>query len=104
MVINISHFDTKLQIPTYTKEQIKNCLAEYLFADTEFAITHIDVNSTNPAELEKYKDMTAQFSNGKKVYFASEEIREKVYPVKSDGAAYGSLVLRFARFHTLQRL
>ena len=92
MIINISHFDTKLQIPTYTKEQIKNCLAEYLFADTEFAITHIDVNSTTPAELEKYKDMTAQFSNGKKVYFASEEIREKVYPVKSDGAAYGSLV------------
>ena len=92
MAINIPHFDTKLQACTDIKEQIKNSLAEYLFPDTEFAIGNIYENSTTPKELEKYEEMTPQFSNGKKVYFGSKEVREKVYPNMSDGAAYGSLV------------
>jgi hypothetical protein len=92
MAINIPHFDTKLQARTDIKEQIKNSLAEYLFPDTEFAIGNIYENSTTSKELEKYEEMTPQFSNGKKVYFGSKEVREKVYPNMSDGAAYGSLV------------
>jgi hypothetical protein len=92
MAINISHFDTKLQTLTGTEEKIKNSLAEYLFPDVEFALTNIYENSTTPEELQFFEDKTAQFSNGRKVYFASDEVREKVYPLKSDGAAYGSLV------------
>ena len=92
MTINIPHFDTKLQALTDIKEQVKNSLAEYLFPDAEFAVGNIYENSTTPNELEKYEDMTPQFSNGKKVYFGSKEVREKVYPNMSDGAAYGSLV------------
>lgn len=92
MTINISYFDTKLQVSTDIKEQVKNTLAEYLFPDTEFAVGNIYENSTTPEELEKYEDMTPQFSNGKKVYFSSTEVREKIYPNLSDGAAYGSLV------------
>lgn len=92
MTINISYFDTKLQAPVDIKEQVKNTLAEYLFPDTEFAVGNIYENSTTPEELEKYEDMTPQFSNGKKVYFGSTEVRAKLYPNLSDGAAYGSLV------------
>ena len=92
MTLNILHFDTKLQAPTDIKDVVKNSLAEYLFPDTKFAAGNIYENSTTPKELEKYGDMTPQFSNGQKVYFGSHEVREKVYPNKSDGAAYGSLV------------
>jgi hypothetical protein len=92
MTINLPHFDTKLQALTNIKEQVKNSLAEYLFPDTEFAVGHIYENSTTSKELEIYEEMTPQFSNGKKVYFGSSEVREKVYPNMSDGAAYGSLV------------
>jgi hypothetical protein len=41
--------------------------------------------------------MTAQFSNGKKVYFGTNEVRDKVYPNMSDGAAYGPWSSRLAR-------
>jgi hypothetical protein len=92
MTLNILHFDTKLQAPTDIKDVVKNSLAEYLFPDTKFAAGNIYENSTTPKELEKYEDMTPQFSSGKKVYFGSHEVREKVYPNRSDGAAYGSLV------------
>jgi hypothetical protein len=92
MTINIPHFDTKLNALTDIKEQVKNSLAEYLFSDTAFAVGNIYENSTTPKELEKYEEMTPQFSNGKKIYFGSKEVREKVYPNMSDGAAYGSLV------------
>lgn len=92
MTINLPHFDTKLQTATDIKEQVKNTVAEYLFPDTDFAVGNIYENSTTPEELEKYEDMTPQFSNGKKVYFGSTEVREKIYPNISDGAAYGSLV------------
>ena len=92
MAINLTYFDTKLHTPTGTEESVKNCLAEYLFPDTKFAVGHIYENSTTPSDLQNYNNLTPQFSNGEKVYFASAEIREKIYPTKSDGAAYGSLV------------
>lgn len=92
MAINLIYFDTKLQTPTGIEESVKNCLAEYLFPDTKFAVGHIYENSTTPEDLQNYHNLTPQFSNGEKVYFASHEIREKIYPTQSDGAAYGSLV------------
>jgi len=92
MALNIPHFDTKLQGITEINEKVENSLAEYLFPDTEFALTHIYENSTTPEELQKYQNLTPQFANGEKVYFASNEVREQLYPNKSDGAAYGSLV------------
>jgi len=92
MSITLSHFNTKLQVSTGTKEDLKNSLAEYLFPETEFAVTEIYEGCTTPDELNEYEGMTAQFSNGKKVYFGTNEAREKVYPNMSDGAAYGSLV------------
>jgi hypothetical protein len=91
MAINLTYFDTKLQTPTGIEESVKNCLAEYLFPDTKFAVGHIYENSTTPEDLQNYHNLTPQFSNGEKVYFASDEIREKIYPTQSDGAAYGSL-------------
>ena len=49
--------------------------------------------------------MSPQFSNGLKVYFASDEVREKVYPQMSDGAAYGSLIFTPCQdFKELQNL
>jgi hypothetical protein len=77
MTLNILHFDTKLQAPTDIKDVVKNSLAEYLFPDTKFAAGNIYENSTTPKELEKYEDMTPQFSNGKKVYFGSHEVERK---------------------------
>ena len=92
MSVSIPHFDTKLQTSTGAKEEVKNSLAEYLFPETEFAITEIYSGCTTPEDLREHQGMTAQFSNGKKVYFGTNEVRDKVYPNMSDGAAYGSLV------------
>jgi hypothetical protein len=92
MSITLPHFDTKLQASTGAKEEVKNSLAEYLFPETSFAITEIYSGCTAPEDLREHQGMTAQFSNGKKVYFGTNEVRDKVYPNMSDGAAYGSLV------------
>ena len=92
MAIKLSHFDTKLHADTGIKEEVRNTLAEYLFPDVEFAVGEIYPDATTKADLLQYKGKTAQFANGRRVYFASDEVREKVYPNMSDGAAYGSLV------------
>src|SRR4028118_544753 len=92
MSISIPHFDTKLQGFTGAKEEVKNSIAEYLFSETNWAITQIYEGCTTPEDLREYEEMTAQFSNGKKVYFGTSEVRDKVYPNMSDGAAYGSLL------------
>ncbi|HEY9599635.1 MAG TPA: hypothetical protein V6D33_18385 [Cyanophyceae cyanobacterium] len=91
MVIIALHFDSKLKTPKGTHQDINNSLAEYLFPETKFALAEIEEGVTKPEDL-ALPSMTPEFSSGKKVYFASEEIRDKVYPVLSDGAAYGSLV------------
>lgn len=92
MSITLTHFNTKLQASTGAKEDVKNSLAEYLFPETDFAVTEIYEDCTTPEDLKEYEGMTAQFSNGKKVYFGTNEVRDKVYPNMSDGAAYGSLM------------
>ena len=92
MSISIPHFDTKLQGFTGAKEEVKNSIAEYLFSETNWAITQIYEGCTTPEDLREYEGMTAQFSNGKKVYFGTSEVRDKVYSSMSDGAAYGSLL------------
>lgn len=92
MAIKLSHFDTKLHADTGIKEEVRNTLAEYLFPDVEFAVGEIYPDATTKADLLQYEGKTAQFANGRRVYFASDEVREKVYSNMSDGAAYGSLV------------
>ncbi|MBE9130090.1 hypothetical protein IQ258_29155, partial [Coleofasciculus sp. LEGE 07081] len=92
MTITVPHFDPLLKTPTGIEEPIKNSLAEYLFPDTQFAVGYIYEGSTTEEDLLEVGRMTPQFSNGTKVYFGSKEVREKVYPKDSDGAAYGSLV------------
>ncbi|MBE9128707.1 MULTISPECIES: hypothetical protein [unclassified Coleofasciculus] len=91
MSIIAAHIDPKLKTRKGTYQEINNSLAEYFFPDTQFAIAEIEENVTTPNDL-KLPNMTPEFSSGKKVYFASEEVRDKIYPVMSDGAAYGSLV------------
>jgi hypothetical protein len=48
MSVSIPHFDTKLQASTGAKEEVKNSLAEYLFPETDFAITEIYSELYNP--------------------------------------------------------
>lgn len=92
MTIELEHFDTKLRRNLDISEKVENSLAEYLFPETEFAIGAIYKDSTNPNDLREYNGKTLQFSSGERMYFATEEVRDLVYPNKSDGAAYGSLV------------
>jgi hypothetical protein len=92
MTIQLEHFDTKLRRNLEISEKIENSLAEYLFPETEFAIGAIYKDSAKPEDLGEYEGKTLQFSSGERMYFASNEVRDLVYPNKSDGAAYGSLV------------
>jgi hypothetical protein len=92
MVLTIPHFEPKLKIFLDIKQSINNSLAEYLFDDTQFSVAVIDTETTRPKDLEAWSEQTAQFANGKRVYFADKPVRKEVYPVDSDGAAYGSLL------------
>jgi DNA primase len=92
MVIHLSHFDTKLRQDLELQEPIKNCLAEYLFPDAQFALGEINPKSVTAKDLREYKGMTLQFSSGKRMYFSSLPVRDLVYPNPSDSAAYGSLI------------
>lgn len=91
MSIIAAHIDPKLKTHKGTYQEITNSLAEYFFPDTRYAIAQIEEGVTKPEDL-SLPNMTPEFSNGKKVYFATEQVRDKVYPLMSDGAAYGSLV------------
>lgn len=92
MAIHLEHFDTKLGQKLEISEKVENSLAEYLFPETEFAIGAVYKDSAKPEDLKEYEGRTLQFSSGERMYFASDEVRDLVYPNKSDGAAYGSLV------------
>ncbi len=92
MAIHLEHFDTKLSQKLEISEKVENSLAEYLFPETEFAIGAVYKDSAKPEDLKEYEGRTLQFSSGERMYFASDEVRDLVYPNKSDGAAYGSLV------------
>ncbi len=92
MAVAIKHFDTLTRQDLDIQENIQNSLAEYLFPDTKFAIGSIYEDITIPEHLDTYQDKTLQFASGERMYFGNEEVRELVYPIESDGAAYGSLV------------
>ena len=92
MTITVNHFDTLTRQNLDIQENIQNSLAEYLFPDTEFAIGSIYEDVSIPEHLDNYQDKTLQFASGERMYFGNEEIREQIYPVLSDSAAYGSLV------------
>ncbi len=92
MTITVKHFDTLTRRALDIQENIQNSLAEYLFPDTEFAIGSIYQEITTSEHLDKYQDKTLQFASGERMYFSDAEVRELVYPTRSDGAAYGSLV------------
>ncbi|MDV3002854.1 MAG: hypothetical protein N5P05_004509 (plasmid) [Chroococcopsis gigantea SAG 12.99] len=91
MTLYLSHFDTKLRQDLGAKERIKNCLAEYLFPDVEFALGEIDSQNVKAKDLREYEGMTLQFASRQRMYFSSFGARDLLYPNSSDGAAYGSL-------------
>lgn len=91
MTLYLAHFDTKLRQDLQVTEPIKNCLAEYLFPDTRFAIGEINPEQVKAKELREYQGMTLQFASRERMYFSNRSVRDLLYPNSSDGAAYGSL-------------
>jgi hypothetical protein len=91
MTLYLSHFDTKLRQDLQVKEPIKNCLAEYLFPDAQFALGEINPDTVKAKDLRSYQGMSLQFASGKRMYFSDRSVRDLLYPNPSDGAAYGSL-------------
>lgn len=92
MSLKLQHFDTKLKQDLDVREKIDNCLGEYLFPGTEFAVGMVYKEAATPVDLEQYQGKTLQFASGERLYFASQDVRDLLYPTASDGAAYGSLV------------
>jgi len=92
MSLKLQHFDTKLKRDLDIREKIDNSLGEYLFPGTEFAIGMVYKEATTPADLGEYQGKTLQFASEERLYFASQAVRDLLYPTPSDGAAYGSLV------------
>jgi len=92
MTLQLNHFDTKLKQNLDVQEKIDNTLAEYLFPETEFALGMVYKEGATAADLREYEGKTLQFASGDRMYFATEPVRELLYPNASDGAAYGSLV------------
>ena len=91
MTINLQHFDTKLKQDLEVQEQIKNSLAEYLFPETEFALGMVYKDAATATDLTGYQDKTLQFASGERLYFASQPVRDLLYPNKSYLTAYGIL-------------
>ncbi|ACK72237.1 conserved hypothetical protein [Gloeothece citriformis PCC 7424] len=91
MTLYLTHFDTKLRQDLEVSEPLKNCLAEYLFPDTKFALGEINPDTVKAEDLRAYKGMSLQFASGKRMYFSERPVRDLLYPNASDGAAYGSL-------------
>jgi hypothetical protein len=91
MTLYLTHFDTKLRQDLQLKEPIKNCLAEYLFPDAQFALGEINRDTVKAEDLREYQGMSLQFAAGKRMYFSDCPVRDLLYPNPSDGAAYGSL-------------
>ena len=102
MTLTIPHFDPQLRVSLEIEQKINGSLAEYLFPDTRFQVGIIDPDSTIPEDLYPYEGKSAQFANGKRIYFADKPLREQVYPEASDGAAYGSIL--FTPCKTFQEL
>ncbi|NBD31695.1 MAG: DUF4326 domain-containing protein [Cyanobacteria bacterium] len=109
--LKVHHFHpvTGKQLTDETNQEIiKNSLAEYFSKayekDIQFTIGEIEEGITKAQDLEKHKDKSPQFSSGTRVFFTNkEELREKIFPNPSDGAAYGSNVFTGCnRFHEIE--
>ena len=92
MTLQLNHFDTRLKQNLDIQEKIDNTLAEYFFPETEFALGMVYKEGTTAADLQEYEGKTLQFASEDRMYFATERVRERIYPNPSDGAAYGNLV------------
>ncbi|WP_013334750.1 hypothetical protein [Gloeothece verrucosa] len=100
MVAQVQKFQTELEVPffdTLTQQDldskpitIKNSVAAYLFEGVNFSLGRI-YNKTKPEQLRSFEGKTLEFANGDKFYFADRQVRNEIYPVDSDGAAYGSI-------------
>ncbi|BAZ37573.1 hypothetical protein NIES4101_34960 [Calothrix sp. NIES-4101] len=105
MVLRLNHFDTKTKQETGIEEKLENTLAEYLFPGVEFSIGTAYPEATIPEDLQEYNGKTLQFSAGKRMFFASDStIREKLYPNRSDGAAYPLPFTPCRSFHELNNV
>ncbi len=92
MTLQLPHFDTRLRRDLDIESKIDNTLAEYLFPGTDFALGMVYSEGTYSADLREYEGKTLQFASEDRMYFATEPVRDLLYPNPSDGAAYGSLV------------
>ena len=116
MSIILRHFDTKTKQDTEIAEELKNTLAEYLYPATQFAIGTAYPEATVAADLQPQivqpddegtgVEMHLQFSSGSRMFFADHpDVRDQLYPVKSDGVPYGSLVFTACRsFEELKKV
>jgi hypothetical protein len=93
----IEHFDTKTQQSLQINETFNNTLAGYFFPEAKFSLGTV-YQQTTPEELQNIAGKTLQFANGDKFYFAtrdaganSRSLRDLIFPVASDAAAYGSI-------------
>ncbi|WP_013334938.1 hypothetical protein [Gloeothece verrucosa] len=100
MIAQVQKFQSELEVPffdTLTQQDldtkpitIKNSVAGYLFEGVNFSLGRI-YNKTKPEQLRSFEGKTLEFANGDKFYFADRQVRNEIYPVDSDGAAYGSI-------------
>jgi hypothetical protein len=75
----------------------KNTIAEYLFPDSKFSIGTL-YRSTTSEQLENLPNCQLAFAAGDKVYLSDRGgEREKIFPVPSDAAAYGSIPMTECR-------
>lgn len=103
MTINVRHIDPALKQELDTVEHRDGTIAEYFFPDTTWRTAILDPAYTKVEDIREYNGMTPQFSQGKRLIFADAEVRDLVYPQKSDGAAYGSLLFTPCReFHEMR--
>ncbi len=93
MTLILDHFDTKLRVrrDDLKPEQIQGSMAEYLFPDVKFSLGIVYEEGMFPSDLRPFEGMSAEFSSGDRVYFASVPVGEQLFPTKSHRAAYGSL-------------
>jgi hypothetical protein len=101
--LSVQYFDLltqkNLEIPPIA---FKNTVAEYLFPNTAVSLASFYAQTT-PEQLQNLVGKTLQFSNTNKGYFTDtgKEL-DAIYPVVSDGAAYGSIPFTECRnFHEL---
>lgn len=90
-MLTLTHFHTKTRQALDSYDTINNCLAEYLFPETEFSLGIVYPKGTQPEDLQGYEGKSLQFATGKRMYFADANVGEQLYPVASDRTAYGSL-------------